>query len=259
MLGIPAARACPPVDPLGSTVPPIRHILAPPRAGLRPLRRRLRPRDRQAGRLHRHQRPRRDQHRHAAGDAQMDSIPIVVFSGQVPTKVIGNDAFQEADVTGITRAVHEVELPGQEHPRAAAGDQRGVPDRHQRPAGPGADRPAEGHLGRHLPEEVDDTPRAAHHQPPQASRHPRRPRQAGRGRGGADQPRGEAGPLRRRRRHRQQRLAGRPQAGRQGQHPLHHHPAGPGRVRRARPQDACTCSACTAPPTPTTPCRSATC
>ena len=35
--------------------------------------------------------------------AQMDSIPIVIFSGQVATKVIGNDAFQEADVTGITR------------------------------------------------------------------------------------------------------------------------------------------------------------
>ena len=35
--------------------------------------------------------------------AQMDSVPMVVFSGQVPTKVIGNDAFQEADVTGITR------------------------------------------------------------------------------------------------------------------------------------------------------------
>src|SRR6476620_5169531 len=32
--------------------------------------------------------------------AQLDSIPIVVFSGQVATKVIGNDAFQEADVTG---------------------------------------------------------------------------------------------------------------------------------------------------------------
>ena len=31
--------------------------------------------------------------------AQMDSVPIIVFSGQVPTKVIGNDAFQEADVT----------------------------------------------------------------------------------------------------------------------------------------------------------------
>ena len=35
--------------------------------------------------------------------AQLDSIPMIVFSGQVATKVIGNDAFQEADVTGITR------------------------------------------------------------------------------------------------------------------------------------------------------------
>jgi acetolactate synthase-1/2/3 large subunit len=35
--------------------------------------------------------------------AQMDSIPIIVFSGQVATKAIGNDAFQEADVTGISR------------------------------------------------------------------------------------------------------------------------------------------------------------
>ncbi|HEY3488625.1 MAG TPA: biosynthetic-type acetolactate synthase large subunit [Candidatus Deferrimicrobiaceae bacterium] len=35
--------------------------------------------------------------------AYMDSIPIVVFSGQVPTPLIGNDAFQEADIVGITR------------------------------------------------------------------------------------------------------------------------------------------------------------
>ncbi len=35
--------------------------------------------------------------------AQLDSIPMLVFSGQVATKVIGNDAFQEADVTGISR------------------------------------------------------------------------------------------------------------------------------------------------------------
>src|SRR5450432_4355079 len=35
--------------------------------------------------------------------AMMDSVPIIVFSGQVATKVIGNDAFQEADVTGISR------------------------------------------------------------------------------------------------------------------------------------------------------------
>ena len=35
--------------------------------------------------------------------AYMDSIPLVVFSGQVPTKLIGNDAFQEADIVGMTR------------------------------------------------------------------------------------------------------------------------------------------------------------
>ena len=35
--------------------------------------------------------------------AYMDSVPIVVFTGQVPTHLIGNDAFQEADIVGITR------------------------------------------------------------------------------------------------------------------------------------------------------------
>jgi acetolactate synthase-1/2/3 large subunit len=35
--------------------------------------------------------------------AYMDSIPIVVFTGQVPTALIGNDAFQEVDIVGITR------------------------------------------------------------------------------------------------------------------------------------------------------------
>jgi acetolactate synthase-1/2/3 large subunit len=37
--------------------------------------------------------------------AYMDSIPMVAFTGQVPTHLIGNDAFQEADITGITRPV----------------------------------------------------------------------------------------------------------------------------------------------------------
>jgi len=36
-------------------------------------------------------------------DAYMDSVPIVVFTGQVPTQLIGNDAFQEADNVGISR------------------------------------------------------------------------------------------------------------------------------------------------------------
>jgi acetolactate synthase I/II/III large subunit len=36
-------------------------------------------------------------------NAFMDSVPLVVFSGQVPTALIGNDAFQEVDAVGITR------------------------------------------------------------------------------------------------------------------------------------------------------------
>jgi acetolactate synthase-1/2/3 large subunit len=37
--------------------------------------------------------------------AYMDSVPVVVFTGQVPTPMIGNDAFQEADTVGITRPI----------------------------------------------------------------------------------------------------------------------------------------------------------
>ncbi len=36
-------------------------------------------------------------------DAMMDSVPLVCITGQVPTHMIGNDAFQEADIVGITR------------------------------------------------------------------------------------------------------------------------------------------------------------
>lgn len=61
------------------------------------------PGDRQAGRVYRHLGSGGDKHRHTAGDRAARPAPIIVFSGQVATKVIGNDAFQEADVTGITR------------------------------------------------------------------------------------------------------------------------------------------------------------
>src|SRR5438034_4019476 len=37
-------------------------------------------------------------------DALMDSIPLVVITGQVPTHLIGTDAFQECDTVGITRS-----------------------------------------------------------------------------------------------------------------------------------------------------------
>ena len=39
----------------------------------------------------------------ALADAYMDSVPLVCFSGQVPTALIGNDAFQEADNVGLSR------------------------------------------------------------------------------------------------------------------------------------------------------------
>jgi len=38
-------------------------------------------------------------------NAHMDSIPMIVFTGQVPSAMIGNDAFQEADIIGITRPI----------------------------------------------------------------------------------------------------------------------------------------------------------
>ena len=36
-------------------------------------------------------------------DALSDGVPLIVFCGQVPTSAIGSDAFQEADIIGITR------------------------------------------------------------------------------------------------------------------------------------------------------------
>lgn len=41
----------------------------------------------------------------AIATANMDSVPMVAITGQVKTQLIGNDAFQEADVTGITRPI----------------------------------------------------------------------------------------------------------------------------------------------------------
>ncbi|HDH40906.1 MAG TPA: acetolactate synthase large subunit, partial [Candidatus Altiarchaeales archaeon] len=38
-------------------------------------------------------------------DAHMDSVPLVAFTGQVPLHLVGNDAFQEADVIGITMPI----------------------------------------------------------------------------------------------------------------------------------------------------------
>ena len=53
-------------------------------------------------------------------DAMMDSIPIVVITGQVPSAAIGTDAFQECDIIGVTRSVtkhNELITSAQDIPR----------------------------------------------------------------------------------------------------------------------------------------------
>ena len=44
--------------------------------------------------------------------ANYDSVPLVCFTGQVPTGLIGNDAFQEVDIVGITRNICKYAVTG---------------------------------------------------------------------------------------------------------------------------------------------------
>ena len=50
----------------------------------------------------------------AIADAQMDSIPLVAITGQVGSMFIGTDAFQEADIVGMTMPVTRLVAPGPE-------------------------------------------------------------------------------------------------------------------------------------------------
>ena len=81
-------------------------------------------------------------------DAKMDSVPIVAITGQVPTPVVGNDAFQEADITGITMPItkHNFLVKDPAHHRRDRA--RGLPHRPHRPSRPRADRPAQGRAAR---------------------------------------------------------------------------------------------------------------
>ena len=81
-------------------------------------------------------------------DAKMDSVPIVAITGQVPTPVVGNDAFQEADITGITMPVTKHNFLVKDPAEIVETDPRGVPHRVDRPARAGPGRPAEGRAER---------------------------------------------------------------------------------------------------------------
>ena len=79
-------------------------------------------------------------------NAYMDSTPLVVVSGQVPTGAIGTDAFQECDITGVTVWDHQAQLAGDRrrgHPAHGGG---GLPRRDDGTPRSGADRPPQGRL-----------------------------------------------------------------------------------------------------------------
>ena len=83
----------------------------------------------------------------ALQDAMMDSIPIVAFTGQVPTHLIGNDAFQEADNVGITRPCTKHNFLVKDGKDLGPIIREAFHIAVDRPSRAGARRPAEGHPG----------------------------------------------------------------------------------------------------------------
>ena len=119
--------------------------------------------------------------------AYMDSIPMVVITGQVPTHAIGQDAFQECDTVGITRPCVKHNFLVKDVKDLAVDDQEGVPHRRTGRPGPGAGRHPEGrHAGDKREFELSEDGRDALVQP--GDQGPRRPDQEG----GAAAARGQA-------------------------------------------------------------------
>ncbi len=189
-------------------------------------------------------------------DALMDSIPMVVLTGQVPTFMIGTDGFQEADTVGITRPCTKHNWLVKDTDKLAEDDPPGVPRRHPRPPRPGADRHPQGRPVRHRHLHAET---GSEGQPLPAPHQGRRRRQilaAGRDDGGRRAP----GLLHRRRRH-QFRPRREPAAARPGRrHRLSRHldPDGPRRLPGHPARTGSACWACTASTRPTAPCTTAT-
>ena len=76
--------------------------------------------------------------------AMMDSSPIVCITGQVGSKLIGSDAFQETDITGITLPITKHNYLVTCAGGRRAGGARGLCRRARRPPGPGAGRHHQG-------------------------------------------------------------------------------------------------------------------
>ena len=91
--------------------------------------------------------------------AMMDSSPIVCITGQVGSPLIGSDAFQETDITGITLPITKHNYLVTRAERRGARDPRGVRGGGQRPARAGAGRYHEGRAARQRPSSTGTPPR----------------------------------------------------------------------------------------------------
>ena len=174
--------------------------------------------------------------------AYMDSIPMVIVTGQVPTPAIGLDAFQECDTVGITRPIVKHNFLVKDVRDLALTMKKAF---HIARTG----RP--GPVVVDVPKDVSMTTRAvplsgerrdALVQP--GAEGPRRPDQEGRA---AAARRQAALHLHRRRRRPRQRLGRAARAGRPARLPVHQHADGPGRLSRRATRSSSACSACTAP------------
>ena len=77
-------------------------------------------------------------------DAYMDSVPLVAVTGQVPSGAIGTDAFQEADISGITLPITKHSYLVQDAAGHPARGHRGLPPGLHGPSGAGAGGRAQG-------------------------------------------------------------------------------------------------------------------
>ena len=82
--------------------------------------------------------------------AMLDSSPIVCITGQVGSKLIGSDAFQETDITGVTLPDHQAQLSGHACRPGCAHDLRSVLCGKFRPAGSRAGGHHQGRAAVHL-------------------------------------------------------------------------------------------------------------
>ena len=99
-------------------------------------------------------------------DAWMDSTPLVCITGQVRTHLIGTDAFQECDITGVTMPIVKHSWLVQDVQGDPAGDEGGVPRRSHRTLRAGARRRATrragGRAGLRLPGRPSTCPAGGH-------------------------------------------------------------------------------------------------